>query len=89
MALTWVGSPEARLTESVRASAESWALLIDGQTEALFGLVRYPMVNVPWMRCSAAVADHTRELLSHSRAWLDSVRDADVPLANTGPASLS
>lgn len=83
MALTWVGSPEARLTESVRASVESWALLIDGQTEALFGLVRYPMANVPWMRCSAAVAGHTRELLSHARAWLDSVRAVDVPLANT------
>lgn len=83
MALTWAGSPEARLAESVRASAESWALLIDGEIEALFGLVRYPMVNVPWMRCSAAVAGHTRELLSHARAWLDSVRVADVPLANT------
>lgn len=41
MALTWTGSPEARLAESVRLSAESWALLIDGQTEAVFGLVRY------------------------------------------------
>ncbi|WP_155257369.1 MULTISPECIES: hypothetical protein [Burkholderia] len=58
-------------------------MLIDGQIEAVFGLVRYPMVNVPWMRCSAAVADHARELLSHARAWLDSVRAADVPLANT------
>ncbi|WP_322074756.1 hypothetical protein [Burkholderia cepacia] len=43
MALTWAGSPEARLAESVRASAESWALLIDGEIEALFGLVRYPL----------------------------------------------
>ncbi|UEP39983.1 hypothetical protein [Burkholderia sp. B21-005] len=83
MALTWTGSPEARLSESVRVSAETWALLFDGETEALFVLVRYPMVNVPWMRCSAAVAGHTRELLSHARAWLDGVRDADVPLANT------
>ncbi|WP_175999330.1 hypothetical protein [Burkholderia stabilis] len=83
MALTWAGSPEARLAESVRVSAESWALLIDGQIEAVFGLVRYPMANVPWMRCSASVAGHARELLSHARAWLDSVRAADVPLANT------
>ncbi len=83
MALTWVGSPEARLAESVRASAESWALLIDGEPEALFGLVRYPMVSVPWMRCSAAIAGHTRELLAHARAWLDSVRTTDVTLANT------
>ncbi|HIH2749056.1 TPA: hypothetical protein ACYLN4_004837 [Burkholderia lata] len=83
MALTWAGSPEARLAESIRVSAESWALLIDGEPEALFGLVRYPVVNVPWMRCSAAVARHARELLEHARAWLDSVRLADVPLANT------
>ncbi|KVA68674.1 hypothetical protein WI58_17715 [Burkholderia cepacia] len=83
MALTWAGTPSARLAESIRVSAESWALLIDGQIEALFGLVRYPMANVPWMRCSAAVAGHTRELLSHGRAWLDGARGADVPLANT------
>ncbi|HIE1652410.1 TPA: hypothetical protein ACXJGC_003684 [Burkholderia cenocepacia] len=83
MALTWAGSPEARLAESVRVSAEAWALLIDGEIEALFGLVRYPLANVPWMRCSAAIAGHTRELLTHARAWLGSVRAADVPLANT------
>ncbi|WP_089495459.1 MULTISPECIES: hypothetical protein [Burkholderia] len=83
MALTWAGSPEARLAESIRVSADSWSLLIDGEIEALFGLVRYPMVNVPWMRCSAAVASHARELLAHARVWLDSVRVTDAPLANT------
>lgn len=83
MALTWADSPAARLAESVRVSAESWTLLIDGQIEALFGLVRYPMVSVPWMRCSAAIAGHARELLAHARAWLDSVRVAGLPLANT------
>lgn len=87
LALTWAGSPEARLAESVRASDESWALLIDGQIEAVFGLVRYPMVNVPWMRCSSAVVGHTRELLSDARAWLDSVRAAGAPLANTVASS--
>ncbi|WP_205799683.1 hypothetical protein [Burkholderia sp. Ac-20353] len=87
MALTWNRSPETRLAESVRVSTGCWALLIDGEIEALFGLVRYPMVNVPWMRCSAAIAGHTRELLSHARAWLDSVRDTRVPLANTVASS--
>ncbi|UKD11940.1 hypothetical protein L3V59_02365 [Burkholderia aenigmatica] len=87
MALTWAGSPEARLAESVRASAESWALLIDGEIEALFGLVRYPEWNVPWMRCSAAVGQHTRELLAHGRAWLNSVRASCTPFANTVAAS--
>lgn len=83
MALTWAGSPEARLAESVQASAESWVLLVDGGAEALFGLVRYPKWNVPWMRCSADVGLHARELLTHGRAWLNSVRDRRTPFANT------
>jgi len=50
------GSPETSLAESIRASFESWALLVDGGVEALFGLVHQHGDNVPWMRCSAAVA---------------------------------
>lgn len=87
MALTWTGSPETRLAESVRVSDESWALLIDGQIEAVFGLVRYPEWSVPWMRCSAAVGLHARELLAHGHAWLNSVRDPRAPFANTVAAS--
>ncbi|WP_334067057.1 hypothetical protein [Burkholderia cepacia] len=87
MLLTGAGLPEARLAESVRVSAEAWALLIDGQVEAVFGLVRYPEWTVPWMRCSTAVGLHARELLAHARSWLDSVRDPRAPFANTVAAS--
>lgn len=63
LAMQWGGSPcspETSLTESLRASFESWAVLVDGAVAALFGLVHQHGDNVPWMRCSAAVAGASR-----------------------------
>jgi hypothetical protein len=83
MALMWSGSPEARLAESIRVSDEAWAAIVDEEVEAVFGLVRYSMAHVPWMRCSAAVGKHTSTLLADASAWLANVRSLEVPLANT------
>jgi hypothetical protein len=82
MALVWDGTPETRLAESIRVSDEAWAALVDGEVVALFGLVRFPTAHSPWMRCAAEVENHPRALLEGARAWLDSVRDACVPLIN-------
>jgi hypothetical protein len=82
MALVWDGTPEARLAESIRVSDEAWAALLHGEVVALFGLVRFPAAHSPWMRCTAEVEKHPRALLEGARAWLDSVRDASVPLIN-------
>ncbi len=78
-------SAAGALRHGLVASAWCWTALVDGQPEAMFGLVVesvVPSVGVPWFLGSDAVWRHGRALVTIGPQVLATMHDSSALLAN-------
>ena len=70
--------PITALTSSIHASDEAWvAVDEEGVAILMFGVVNagQEFVGVPWMLGSDGIYQHTRQLQSQCRQWLDVIHE--------------
>ena len=70
--------PITALTQSIHASDEAWvAVDEEGVAILMFGVVNagQDFVGVPWMLGSDGIYQHTRQLQSQCRQWLDVIHE--------------
>lgn len=78
-------TPKQALRTAFLTSAKAWTALVDGQPEAMFGVVVESVLDgkgVPWMLGTDEVHRHGRELLMWGPGLLDRLCDSRLLLAN-------
>lgn len=78
-------SPKQALRNGVMLSDKAWTALVDGQPEAMFGVVVENALTgdaVPWFLGTDEVYRHGRELLMWGPGMIDRLRDSRKTLRN-------